>query len=80
MVSVVWFRRDLRMTDHKALAKAIATRQPILCFFHLNEKQLSSSPTPNQSAFLASLMHFQEELKKKKYRTSLGLWRAIIVT
>ncbi|WP_185696501.1 cryptochrome/photolyase family protein [Streptococcus minor] len=71
MVSVVWFRRDLRMTDHKALAKAIAARQPILCFFHLNEKQLSSSPTPNQSAFLASLMHFQEELKKKNIELHL---------
>ncbi len=71
MVSVVWFRRDLRMTDHKALAKAIAARQPILCFFHLNEKQLSGSPTPNQSAFLASLMHFQEELKKKNIELHL---------
>ncbi|MGZ7259784.1 deoxyribodipyrimidine photo-lyase, partial [Streptococcus pyogenes] len=57
MVSVVWFRRDLRIEDQKALAKAIAAKKPILCFFHFNPQQLSSQPSPNQSAFVDSVLH-----------------------
>lgn len=62
MVSVVWFRRDLRIEDQKALAKAIAAKKPILCFFHFNPQQLSSQPSPNQSAFVDSVLHFRKTL------------------
>lgn len=65
MVSVVWFRRDLRIDDHKALAKAIASQDELLCVFHFNPQQLSSKPSKNQQAFVTSVFHLQALLKEE---------------
>ncbi|XHW33817.1 deoxyribodipyrimidine photo-lyase [Streptococcus dysgalactiae subsp. equisimilis] len=65
MVSVMWFRRDLRVEDQKALARAIASQSPTLCVFQFNQEQLSQPPSRNQSAVVASVLAFKEELKEK---------------
>ncbi|MGT2744785.1 cryptochrome/photolyase family protein [Streptococcus phocae subsp. phocae] len=62
MVSVMWFRRDLRVIDQKALARVVASQTPTLCVFHFNPEQLAQKPTPNQSAFIQSVLTFKEEL------------------
>ena len=62
MVSVMWFRRDLRLSDNIALAKAMANSDQLVALFHLNPEQLSEQKTPNQSAFLESLRYFKKEL------------------
>lgn len=39
MTVVVWFRRDLRLDDHAALAAAIATKQPlVLLYIYVHSK------------------------------------------
>lgn len=62
MVSVMWFRRDLRTEDNKALAKAIASGQPILCIFHINPDQLIEPAGPNQQSFFQSVQTFRQHL------------------
>ena len=39
-VSLVWLRRDLRLSDNPALAQAIADGRPILFLFHLDSERL----------------------------------------
>ncbi|MGB7263624.1 MAG: deoxyribodipyrimidine photo-lyase, partial [Albidovulum sp.] len=34
---IVWFRRDLRLSDHAALSAAVATGRPVLPVFILDE-------------------------------------------
>lgn len=65
MVSVIWFRRDLRIQDNKALKAAIKNSDTLLAVFHLNPKQLSDVATVNQSAFIQSLQHFKQTLAEK---------------
>ncbi|MGQ9411588.1 deoxyribodipyrimidine photo-lyase [Streptococcus pluranimalium] len=62
MVSVIWFRRDLRLEDDIALAKAIRYSEQLLAVFHLNPDQLTNQTTPNQSAFLQDFLVFKESL------------------
>ncbi|MFN5434660.1 MAG: deoxyribodipyrimidine photo-lyase, partial [Planctomyces sp.] len=40
-LQIVWFRRDLRTTDHAALATA-AARGPCLCLFVYEPEQLQA--------------------------------------
>ncbi len=35
---IVWFRDDLRLADHPALAAAVATGAPLICLYVLDEK------------------------------------------
>lgn len=35
MIDVVWFKRDLRVRDHAALASAMASGRPVLCLYIL---------------------------------------------
>lgn len=62
MTVIMWFRRDLRTEDNKALAKALASGQPILAVFHINPDQLTAKKTANQTAFFQSLAHFRDHL------------------
>lgn len=62
MTVVMWFRRDLRTEDNKALARAIASGRPIVCLFHINPQQLKPIPTVNQQAFFQSVKQFRQEL------------------
>lgn len=65
MVAVIWFRRDLRIQDNKALKHAIDSGGPLLAVFHLNPKQLRDVATVSQSAFIQSLQHFRRTLDEK---------------
>ena len=64
-VSVIWFRRDLRMTDNPALAAAAEASEGVLAVFCF-EPGLSRGRhgSPNRNAYLlASLRELDEELK-----------------
>ncbi|HHH5387786.1 TPA: deoxyribodipyrimidine photo-lyase [Streptococcus pyogenes] len=63
MVSVMWFRRDLRIDDQKALAHAIASQSPTLCVFQFNKEQLNLLHSRNQSSFITSVLAFRKLLK-----------------
>jgi deoxyribodipyrimidine photo-lyase len=41
---IVWFRDDLRVGDHPALAAAAATRRPVICFYLLDEESSGLRP------------------------------------
>ena len=63
-VSIVWFRRDLRLADNPALAAAAAAGAvvPVFCF----ERGLSRGRhgSPNRNAYLlASLRELDESLR-----------------
>jgi deoxyribodipyrimidine photo-lyase len=43
--AIVWFRRDLRLTDNPALAAALATGLPVVCaYLHAPEEEAPWSP------------------------------------
>lgn len=65
MVSVMWFRRDLRLEDNIALFNALRHSNEIFCVFHINPEQVTETSTVNQSAFFASVLYFKNKLKKQ---------------
>ena len=42
-VSVVWFKRDLRVSDNQALAEAIKSPHPVICLFNLEPNRIERS-------------------------------------
>ena len=42
-INIVWFKRDLRLSDHQPLAAALALRQPLLLIYIL-EPELLQNP------------------------------------
>lgn len=52
---LVWFRRDLRVTDHTALAHALSEDAEIVPVFVLNDDILAASGTPLTCFFMESL-------------------------
>jgi len=65
MTTVMWFRRDLRMVDNKALARTFQDSEDVLCVFHLNPEQLTQEYSYSQSAFLQSVEHLRQSLAKE---------------
>lgn len=65
MTTVMWFRRDLRIVDNKALARAFQDSEDVLCVFHLNPEQLTQEYSSSQSAFLQSVEHLRQSLAKE---------------
>ncbi|CAM3120974.1 cryptochrome/photolyase family protein [Leuconostoc rapi] len=63
--NVMWFRRDLRVFDNIALARAIENSNKILFVFHIDTYQLEKQPTVNQSSFFASVQQFKKHLKEQ---------------
>ncbi len=47
-VEVVWFKRDLRLSDHAAMSGAAATGRPVLCLY-VYEPELLASPELDSS-------------------------------
>jgi deoxyribodipyrimidine photo-lyase len=64
---LVWFRNDLRISDHPALHAAASTGQPVICLYVFDEPGCSSQPRPLGGAsrwWLAqSLRALQKSLK-----------------
>lgn len=61
MTSVMWFRKDLRLSDNKALAKACLESNELILFFQVNPKQFIQG-SPNHQAFFSSLAYFKQQL------------------
>lgn len=63
-VSVVWFRRDLRVHDHPGLARAVEAGDHVAPLFIVDERLLDGRwPSPNRLWFMrGSLHHLAEEL------------------
>jgi deoxyribodipyrimidine photo-lyase len=64
--AIVWFRRDLRLTDHPALAAAIGRQGPVVPLFVLDPRLLAgrwSSPSRNWF-LLESLRHLDADLRQ----------------
>ncbi|MBC2126799.1 cryptochrome/photolyase family protein [Listeria marthii] len=62
MTSVMWFRRDLRVSDNKALYHA-SKEDDLILLFQVNPAQFITG-SPSHQAFFASVAHFQQELAK----------------
>lgn len=61
MTSVMWFRKDLRLSDNKALAKACSESNELILFFQVNPKQFNRRK-PKPSSFFSSLAYFKKQL------------------
>ena len=42
-VSVVWFKRDLRVSDNQALSEASKSPHPVICLFNIEPERLQRS-------------------------------------
>ncbi|EAH1309719.1 deoxyribodipyrimidine photo-lyase, partial [Listeria monocytogenes] len=62
MTSVMWFRRDLRVNDNKALYHA-CKEDDLLLLFQVNPAQFITG-SPSHQAFFASVAHFKQEVDK----------------
>ncbi len=63
-VSIVWFRRDLRLTDNPALAAAAAAGEVVPVFCHERGLSAGRHGSPNRNAYLlASLRELDENLR-----------------
>lgn len=62
MTSVMWFRRDLRVSDNKALYHA-CKEDDLLLLFQVNPAQFITG-SPSHQAFFASVAHFKQEVDK----------------
>jgi deoxyribodipyrimidine photo-lyase len=62
--ALVWFRRDLRVADHPALARALSEAEAVWCVFVLDKDILDGlSPTDRRVAFIrASLVDLDEQI------------------
>lgn len=66
LVSVMWFRRDLRLEDNRALKHAFQESDSLLLLFHINPKQFLGENSLNQAAFFKSVEILRNEVKEKK--------------
>src|ERR1700760_3400360 len=62
--ALVWFRRDLRVADHPALAHALRTSEAVWCAFVLDKAILAGLPPDDRRvAFIrASLVDLDEQI------------------
>lgn len=61
MTSVMWFRKDLRLSDNKALSTACDESDELILFFQVNPKQFIDNSL-NHQAFFSSLVHFKKKI------------------
>jgi len=70
---LLWFRRDLRLTDHPALAAAVATRLPVVPVFVWSAEE-DGSPTPGAASrwwLHRSLLRLDQSLRARGSRLIL---------
>ncbi|HET9632536.1 MAG TPA: deoxyribodipyrimidine photo-lyase, partial [Terrabacter sp.] len=60
--SVLWFRRDLRLTDHPALLAAVEAGAHVLPVFVLDPRLLDTD-TPRSRRLLASVAALQKDTR-----------------
>lgn len=67
MQTVMWFRRDLRIQDNKALYHAfqdLTDEDELILLFQVNPAQFLED-SHNHHAFFASLAYFKEKIDEK---------------
>src|SRR3989338_5652942 len=64
MVSIVWFRSDLRLSDNLALNEAIKTNQAILPIFIYDENTLSELGAASKWWLHKSLIELKKNLQE----------------
>ncbi len=64
--NIVWFRRDLRLHDHRALSEALKTKKDTLCVFIFDPKILESLPKNDRriTFIIESLEEMEKQLRK----------------
>lgn len=60
--SIIWFRRDLRITDHPALLEAIASSDEIVPVFILDKNLIGQSGSKRLAYLGASLRALDDSL------------------
>ena len=45
-VSLVWFKRDLRVSDNQALQEAVNSQLPVICLFNLESERIHRKDYP----------------------------------
>lgn len=65
MTNVMWFRRDLRIEDNRALKHALEASKSLVLLFHVNPDQFIGDESKNEAAFFKSVEKFRQELEKK---------------
>ncbi|MBC1496365.1 deoxyribodipyrimidine photo-lyase [Listeria welshimeri] len=65
MTSVMWFRRDLRINDNKALYHA-SKEDDLILLFQVNPEQFISG-SPSHQAFFSSVANFKKEIDKNAH-------------
>lgn len=70
---IVWFRNDLRLSDHPALAAAVATQRPIVCLFVHDEDSAGMRPLGRASRWwlAQSLRALDGETRRRGGRLAL---------
>lgn len=65
--SLVWFRRDLRLADNKALAEASASGQKVVCIYIINPKTIGSDKVGDFRLhfFYSSLLELKNNLEAR---------------
>lgn len=69
----MWFRRDLRLQDNKALAHALqnSAADELILLFQMNPQQFIQE-SANHNAFFASLASFKERIDSRGTFTNHG--------
>lgn len=70
---IVWFRNDLRITDHPALCAALRTQQPLICLYIFDERSASLRPHGSASRWwlARSLQALEKSLSQHGQRMIL---------
>lgn len=81
-VEVVWFKRDLRLSDHPALCAALRTGRPVLCLW-VDEPSLLASPefdSSHQVFIEQSLADLEQALAERGVRLTrrVGEWPEVL--
>lgn len=58
----MWFRRDLRIQDNRALKSALEESESLVLLFHINPEQFIGAGSKNEAAFFKSVEIFRQEL------------------
>lgn len=58
----MWFRRDLRVEDNRALKHAMEESDSLVLVFHVNPEQFLGNQSKNEAAFFKSVENFRKEL------------------
>ncbi|MBM5721614.1 cryptochrome/photolyase family protein [Listeria ivanovii] len=63
MTSVMWFRRDLRLSDNTALYQACKDNDELILLFQVNPEQFITK-SPSHQAFFSSVAYFKQQVDK----------------